>query len=386
MEWGRALSETGKRLPEPSPALVDVLLLVFVQIQGYSVFNVPHVETFLAGFDDICLWLPSIAFPQPPVLHPITRRHAVSKAIDFTQGSIQKNLIAFAFPLFLGNLFQQLYNTADSLIVGNFLGSQALAAVSSSSPLINMMVGFFNGMAIGAGVIISRAFGARDSEALDKAIHTDLAFSLAAGAGMTILGSIFTPLILEWMQTPADIMPNSVAYFRVYCLGITQHRCGVNNVRSLANLSMLCGQIGRPCTGVNPLRGQNNVQGACDMGAMPTDFTGYQKVFDDAARATDKRHQAKQLFIGEKGSKHFFHRSFGFIFRRRPRHTARPPQEMGKVSVNGRYLPAPAARKMPSVPQNGHKGRAKRCNLAPENEGTPLKQDASSPRAVFVRR
>ena len=134
----------------------------------------------------------------------------MSKAIDFTQGSIQKNLIAFAFPLFLGNLFQQLYNTADSLIVGNFLGSQALAAVSSSSPLINMMVGFFNGMAIGAGVIISRAFGARDSEALDKAIHTDLAFSLAAGAGM----------ILEWMQTPADIMPNSVAYFRVYCLGI----------------------------------------------------------------------------------------------------------------------------------------------------------------------
>ena len=144
----------------------------------------------------------------------------MSKAIDFTRGSIQKNLIAFAFPLFLGNLFQQLYNTADSLIVGNFLGSQALAAVSSSSPLINMMVGFFNGMAIGAGVIISRAFGARDSEALDKAIHTDLAFSLAAGAGMTVLGSIFTPLILEWMQTPADIMPNSVAYFRVYCLGI----------------------------------------------------------------------------------------------------------------------------------------------------------------------
>lgn len=144
----------------------------------------------------------------------------MSKAIDFTQGSIQKSLLAFAFPLFLGNLFQQLYNAADSLIVGNWLGSQALAAVSSSSPLINMMVGFFNGMAIGAGVIISRNFGARNREALDRAIHTDLAFGLSAGILMTVLGSIFTPTILLWMQTPEDIMPNSIEYFRVYCLGI----------------------------------------------------------------------------------------------------------------------------------------------------------------------
>lgn len=144
----------------------------------------------------------------------------MSKAIDFTQGSIQKSLLAFAFPLFLGNLFQQLYNAADSLIVGNWLGSQALAAVSSSSPLINMMVGFFNGMAIGAGVIISRNFGARNREALDRAIHTDLAFGLSAGILMTVLGSIFTPTILRWMQTPEEIMPNSIEYFRVYCLGI----------------------------------------------------------------------------------------------------------------------------------------------------------------------
>ncbi len=144
----------------------------------------------------------------------------MSRAIDFTQGPIQKNLIAFAFPLFLGNLFQQLYNTADSLIVGNWLGSEALAAVSSSSPLINMMVGFFNGMAIGAGVIISRNFGARDREGLDRAIHTDLAFGAAAGLFLTVVGSVFTPLVLEWMQTPEDIMPNSIAYFRVYCLGI----------------------------------------------------------------------------------------------------------------------------------------------------------------------
>ena len=144
----------------------------------------------------------------------------MARAIDFTQGSIQRNLIAFAFPLFLGNLFQQLYNAADSLIVGNYIGAEALAAVSSSSPLINMMVGFFNGMAIGAGVVISRNFGARDRIGLDRAIHTDIAFSLVAGVVMTVLGSLFTPIILEWMQTPEDIMPNSVEYFRVYCMGI----------------------------------------------------------------------------------------------------------------------------------------------------------------------
>ncbi len=144
----------------------------------------------------------------------------MARSIDFTQGSIQKNLIAFAFPLFLGNLFQQMYNAADSLIVGNYLGRGALAAVSSSSPLINMMVGFFNGMAIGAGVIISRNFGARDKKGLDRAIHTDLAFSIVAGIFLTIAGSIFTPSILSLMQTPSDIMPNSIEYFRIYCLGI----------------------------------------------------------------------------------------------------------------------------------------------------------------------
>lgn len=144
----------------------------------------------------------------------------MARSIDFTQGSIKKSLISFAFPLFLGNLFQQLYNAADSLIVGNFIGSQALAAVSSSSPLINMMVGFFNGVAIGAGVVISRHFGSRDYKNMEKAIHTDIAFSLVAGIMMTILGSLFTPAILSWMKTPEDIMPNSIAYFRVYCLGI----------------------------------------------------------------------------------------------------------------------------------------------------------------------
>lgn len=95
-----------------------------------------------------------------------------------TEGSISKKMILFAIPLFLGNLFQQLYNTADSLIVGNFLGSNALAAVSSSGNLIFLMVGFINGIAMGAGVVIARYYGAKNREDLQKAIHTTVAFGL----------------------------------------------------------------------------------------------------------------------------------------------------------------------------------------------------------------
>lgn len=141
-------------------------------------------------------------------------------ATDLTKGHIRKSLILFAIPLMLSNLFQQLYNAADSVIVGNFVGAEALAAVSSSTPLINLMVGFFNGMAIGAGVVISRFFGARDMEKLRKAIHTDIAFGTICGAFLVIVGSIFTPIILRWMQTPEDIMPQSIEYFRIYSLGV----------------------------------------------------------------------------------------------------------------------------------------------------------------------
>lgn len=98
-----------------------------------------------------------------------------------TEGSISRKIIFFAIPLFIGNLFQQLYNTADSLIVGNFLGSNALAAVSSSGNLIFLMVGFINGIALGAGVVIARYYGAKNKEYLQKAIHTTVAFGLAAG-------------------------------------------------------------------------------------------------------------------------------------------------------------------------------------------------------------
>lgn len=136
-----------------------------------------------------------------------------------TEGIIWKKIIAFAIPIFLGNLFQQLYNTADSLIVGNFIGSEALAAVSSSGNLIFLMVGFFNGIAMGAGVVIARYYGARKKEEVEKAVHTLVAFGLVAGVLLTLIGMGFTPYILQWMGTPEAVLPNSVLYFRIYFAG-----------------------------------------------------------------------------------------------------------------------------------------------------------------------
>ena len=135
------------------------------------------------------------------------------------EGPIWKGIVSFAIPLFLGNLFQQLYNTVDSLIVGNFLGSDSLAAVSSSGSLIFLMVGFFNGIAMGAGVVISKYFGARDYEKLKKAVHTDIAFGLVAGIILMIIGMILAPQILVLMGTPKTVLPKSIVYFRMYFAG-----------------------------------------------------------------------------------------------------------------------------------------------------------------------
>lgn len=140
-------------------------------------------------------------------------------SMHLTEGSISRKIIMFAIPIFLGNLFQQLYNTADSIVVGNYLGSDALAAVSSSGSLIFLMVGFFNGISLGAGVVIARYFGAQKTEELQRSIHTTIAFGVIAGILLTVIGIAFTPTILRWMGTPSDILVNSIIYFRIYFMG-----------------------------------------------------------------------------------------------------------------------------------------------------------------------
>ena len=123
-----------------------------------------------------------------------------SSATLMTTGSIWKKIIAFAIPLFLGNLFQQFYNTADSLIVGNFLGSSALAAVSSSGNLIFLMVGFFNGLAVGAGVVVARYFGAKKFDIVQRAIHTIVTLGFFCGIALTVAGVVAAPQILVSME------------------------------------------------------------------------------------------------------------------------------------------------------------------------------------------
>ncbi len=142
-----------------------------------------------------------------------------AKTYSMTEGTIFKGIIFFAIPLFFGNLFQQLYNTADSLIVGNFLGSAALAAVSSSGNIINLLVGFFNGISVGAGVVVSRYYGGGNSKMVQKAIHTTIAFALAAGVILTIGGYFLAPRLLVLIGTPSDVLPNSITYFQIYFLG-----------------------------------------------------------------------------------------------------------------------------------------------------------------------
>lgn len=157
---------------------------------------------------------------------------------SMTEGSIWKQMVMFAYPIFISNLFQQMYNAADSLIVGNFLGSEALAAVSSSGNLIFMMIGLFNGIAIGAGVVIARYFGAKNMEKLKKAIHTDVAFGLIMGVFLTIIGVGLAPQILKLMGTPDSVMVESIKYFRVYfagALGLVMYNIFVGILQSLGD-------------------------------------------------------------------------------------------------------------------------------------------------------
>ena len=154
------------------------------------------------------------------------------------EGSIWKGLVSFAIPIFLGNLFQQLYNTADTLIVGNFIGKEALAAVSSSSNLIFMIIGLLQGTALGAGVLIAKYYGARDRENLQLAVHTGLAFGIAGGLILTVVGVVLTPQLLRWMGTPSDVLPNSIAYFRTYfygCLAVFLYNIAVGILQAVGD-------------------------------------------------------------------------------------------------------------------------------------------------------
>lgn len=138
-----------------------------------------------------------------------------------TEGSIVKQVTLFAFPLMLGNIFQMLYNTVDSIVVGNFVGTQALAAVGSTTMIVNMMVFFFNGFSTGAGVVIANLFGARDMKALHKSIETTMAATFLLSVLFTIAGVAAVKPMLRFMATPEDVFGEATVYLQIYIGGIS---------------------------------------------------------------------------------------------------------------------------------------------------------------------
>ena len=140
---------------------------------------------------------------------------------DMTDGSIVKLLIVFSIPLLIGNVFQQLYNTVDSIIVGNYVSRQALAAVGCTGPIINALIGLFGGLSGGAGVVISQFYGAKDNEKLHASVQTTIGLTLILCLIITAMGVTLTPAMLRLMDTPADVFPEAVEYLRIYFWGVS---------------------------------------------------------------------------------------------------------------------------------------------------------------------
>ena len=144
----------------------------------------------------------------------------ISHVKDMTEGTIWKHLISFAFPLFIGNIFQQLYNTVDSIVVGNFVGSDALGAVTSTIPIVITLIGLFIGLAMGASVVISQYFGAKDIPNLRKATHTAVVSTIIMALVISALGYFSTPHLLRMMNTPESVFREAVVYLQIFSLGL----------------------------------------------------------------------------------------------------------------------------------------------------------------------
>ncbi len=140
--------------------------------------------------------------------------------VDMTQGSILQHIINFAFPLLIGNIFQQLYNTVDTWVVGNYVSNEAFSAVGTVGPIINMLIGFFTGLSSGAGVVISQYYGAKRFDKVHDAVHTSLVMTLLLGIVFTGIGIAMVPAMLRLMNTPAEVFPESATYLTIYFAGI----------------------------------------------------------------------------------------------------------------------------------------------------------------------
>ncbi len=158
--------------------------------------------------------------------------------VDMTQGSITRHIINFAIPLLIGNIFQQLYNTVDTWVVGNFVSNEAYAAVGSVGPIINMLIGFFLGFSSGASVVISQYYGAKRHGDVQKTVHTAIVMTLLMGVVLTAIGIAMTPTMLRLMNTPENVMPQSIAYLTIYfsgLLGLMLYNIGSGILRAVGD-------------------------------------------------------------------------------------------------------------------------------------------------------
>ena len=161
--------------------------------------------------------------------------------VNMVEGKEWKKILIFALPIFISSLFQQLYNSVDSLIVGNYLGDSSLAAVSSSGNLIFLFTSFFIGCFSGAGVLVSKYFGEKNYDKMKDAIHTDIAFGVISGIILTLLGVFLTPYILILMNTDPEVLPESTLYFRWYfilVIGVVLYNCFSGILQAVGNSFM----------------------------------------------------------------------------------------------------------------------------------------------------
>lgn len=160
------------------------------------------------------------------------------KDVDMTEGPIVGHLIRFAVPLLIGNLFQQLYNTVDAWVVGNYVSKEAFAAVGTVGPIINMLIGFFLGLSSGAGVVISQYYGAKKHDKVSETVHTSVLMTLVLGVLFTFVGIGMTPLMLDLMKTPESVLPESTAYLVIYfagLLGLMVYNIGAGILRAVGD-------------------------------------------------------------------------------------------------------------------------------------------------------
>jgi putative MATE family efflux protein len=160
------------------------------------------------------------------------------KTRDMTQGDIWRQMVFYAIPIFCSQVLQQLYNAFDAAVVGRYVSSHALAAVGASGPLINMIISFFMGLSMGASVIISQSFGAKDGKTLSEAAHTAMSLSLWVGLALSAIGFIVTPAMLGWISTPPEVMADATLYLRIFfagASGLTIYNMGAGILRAVGD-------------------------------------------------------------------------------------------------------------------------------------------------------